>query len=580
VVYAFSAAPDSYQYGNDTNQGDNYLPRNGQSITAGLAATPPGNFATTVNDAIGGTALNNTWETQGYAAFGPRRTLQGYTLGPRYWGKTFFIWPPDPTNDWRKKFFFESDGTTPLDDNNMMFQNSYPGYKDPAGNYVINYRAILNWIKNTGTNPFPSQLRSGYLLFYDQIPTDVPASAYDHTQANSNITDPNQRFWKEYIDWTLGVWRAPTGAVQHTQQPSCSIGPDYVFGTVQINAKPTDGRSMDYQDNVWRPRHRMWFGPMTMIQFLTDVGYLPGTAHDISMYPMKSGVGGALKDIQNNHPNDLVAMLPFSRPQYNNDNPGCGAFNMPQYNLNNDYTAMINSLWLPPNSSATDVRLWDANGVNTPRAHGDFNANTASSYGFMLAYNQFSSSTNLSAPSDGGSPMGGFGRKGTTRLIIYETDGMANEDTQPQNPFQDNGSYNSYYRILRGDAVNGAGYSQTALLQVVESICNRDDGTAISVPTGYPTPPTIKGYATVNKPVIVHCIAFGAIFEASNSIQTSSVTLLQQISTIGGTVFPSSSTDPTNGFKWCIGTLQNRQDRLKTAFLEILDSSVPVSVIQ
>ena len=63
-----------------------------------------------------------------------------------------------------------------------------------------------------------------------------------------------------------------------------------------------------------RPRHRFWFGPMTLIQFLSDTGRLPGTAHDISMVAAKLGVAGALTDIQNNHPNDLVAMLLFNRP--------------------------------------------------------------------------------------------------------------------------------------------------------------------------------------------------------------------------------------------------------------------------
>ena len=31
----------------------------------------------------------------------------------------------------------------------------------PSGNYIINYKAILNWIVNTGPNPFPPQLRAG-----------------------------------------------------------------------------------------------------------------------------------------------------------------------------------------------------------------------------------------------------------------------------------------------------------------------------------------------------------------------------------------------------------------------------------
>jgi len=55
---------------------------------------------------------------------------------------------------------------------------------------------------------------------------------------------------------------------------------------------------------------------------------------------------------------------------------------------------------------------------------------------------------------------------------------------------------------------------------------------------------------------------------------------LQEISTIGGTTFPSSSTDPVNGYKWCIGTIDQRRQKLKQAFLNILDSSVPVSLIQ
>jgi Flp pilus assembly protein TadG len=578
VVYAFTAAPDNYAFGNAAGQGDNYLPKKGFAIVAGANPTPPVNLATTVQDVTGGTAFDNPFETQGYKAYNGGVAFQGYTVGPRYWGKTFFIWPPDPTKDWRKKFFFESDGVTPMDDNSFLFQANSPGYKDPPGNYVINYKAILNWIQNTGANPFPPQLRSGNLVFYDQIPTDVPATAYDHTQPNANITDPNQRFWKEYIDYALGVWRDPGGGVQHVQTPSCSMGPDYQFGTVHVAAMPLapDTRYMDYTDNPWRPRHRMWFGPMTMVQFLSDTGLLPGTAHDISMYPMKNGVGGALIDIQNNHPNDLVAMLLFSRPQFNNDPPNTGQFNTPQYNLTNNYSAMVNSLWLPPNTASADARLWDPNGLNTPRAHGDYNANTTSVYGFMMAYNQFSSSSTVS-----GAGVGGVGRKGAERLIIYETDGMANEDAQPSAGFKNNGAYNSYYRILPGDTVNGAGYSRTNLLQTVEAICNLQTGTPYqTLPPTLPTPPTYPGYATPNKAVIVHCIAFGAIFEASNSIQTSSVTLLQEISTIGGTTFPSSSTDPVNGYKWCIGTIDQRRQKLRQAFLNILDSSVPVSLIQ
>ena len=406
--------------------------------------------------ATGDQHLYANWEKNGYQQY-TSKAFNGYIEGPGYWGKTFFIWPPDPspastdaaatatamkaisaisgaksasgtgtgTNDWRQNFFYNATGSAPLTDNTKLFQdgsgnnnNNGIGYNDPSGNYVINYKAILYWIQNCGPNPFPSVLRSGNVQIYGSIPSDVggspvgPTGPYDHTQANSNITNADQRFWKEYIDWVIGVWRDPTGTIQHTFTSTCSVGPDFRYdstgtittpGTVILNGLPaasgaTHQPYMNYLDNPWRPRHRLWFGPGTMIQFMMDCGYLPGTTHDVSMFPMKQGVGGALSDIQNNHPNDLVAMLLFSRPVYGNDPVGIGKFNVPQYNLNNNYTSMITSLWVPPGSGSlgSDVKLFgDINAVLIPAAHADFDSNTASSFGFMQAYNQFSGSTAL-----------------------------------------------------------------------------------------------------------------------------------------------------------------------------------------
>ena len=64
---------------------------------------------------------------------------------------------------------------------NLSLWSNAGAWNDPSGNYRINYKAILAWIKS-GPNPFPSQLRAGKVLYYSAIPTDVPASAYDHTQ--------------------------------------------------------------------------------------------------------------------------------------------------------------------------------------------------------------------------------------------------------------------------------------------------------------------------------------------------------------------------------------------------------------
>jgi hypothetical protein len=242
---------------------------------------------------------------------------------------------------------------------------------------------------------------------------------------------------------------------------------------------------------------------------------------------------------------------------------------------------MMDALWYPPNSSTTDVRPWDANGVQTPRAHSDYNANTATSYGFMLAYNQMSSSSNLAGIQSNGQTVGGLGRKGAQRIIVLETDGMANEDSVDVGGFGNYGPNNSYYHILPGDVVNGASFNQTDLFQVVQALCNKADGTPGSAP-GFSPNPGYPGYATTAKPVLIHTLAFGVVFEpdAGGSEAANAISLLQQISSIGGTVFPSSSSDPANGYKWIIGDLATRQSKLQQAFRNIMDQGVAVSLIK
>ena len=89
------------------------------------------------------------------------------------------------------------------------------------------------------------------------------------------------------------------------------------------------------------------------------------------------------------------------------------------------------------------------------------------------------------------------------------------------------------------------------------------------------------GYSTVRYPATIETIVFGAIFEPGSSgpYEADAVSLMQSISTIGGTVFPSSASDPTNGYKWCIGTLSQRQQKLQTAFTNALDSDVSIIMV-
>src|SRR5581483_6882300 len=114
---AFSSAPAGYT---TTPGGDTPLKT---SLNAG------GGYAQTVAQFNNNsTTTNATFETGGYAAY-TGSSFKGYTQGPGYWGKTFWIWPPCPqpvssavptlpsalsasfnwsnanVTDWRQRFF-------------------------------------------------------------------------------------------------------------------------------------------------------------------------------------------------------------------------------------------------------------------------------------------------------------------------------------------------------------------------------------------------------------------------------------------------------------------------------------------
>jgi Flp pilus assembly protein TadG len=622
-VQAFTAAPTSYGsqpqgdvpvYNNNTGSGTfaatannifgtNYttsIPKSTSSTTSAADAFENGSTKTSLNSSSqGSNNLANTGYDYLYTQKRPtapsgqdnlgNKGFSGYSLGPAYWGKTFFQWPPDPRgpgtnaanrNDWRYLYFIDSNTNAGVTNNTTLWNSSgvWNTPSSSSGGYQVNYKAILNWIKNIGPNPFPTTLIAGGITYYSSIPTDVPASAYNFANANSAITDPSQRFWKEYIDYCLGNWLDPFGNVQTPGSPTMSYGPDFNWGTVQITAKPTgtppNGSKlayMNYNDNPQRPRHRMWFGPMTMMQYIADTGINPGTARDISTFSAKLGIASVLSDIQVNHPNDQIAMILYNRPQYSNDPAGIGKFSNALYGLNRNYSAMTNSLWYPPNNGTTTITPWDSNGSQVVNSYGDFCSNTTTAHGLMLAYNHLSSSTTLSALN-----AGGLGRVGAKRLVILETDGMANLNTATG--FTSNGS-NSYYNILPGQSYIAANYDQNATLQVVQAICNNSSGAA-GTPNSVVTNPGYPGFATSSKPVVIQTIAFGIVFEINTGTQTNAVQLLQQISTIGGTTFPSSSSDPTNGYKWCIGDLNTRVQLLQQAFSNIMNDGDSISLVQ
>jgi len=161
-------------------------------------------------------------------------------------------------------------------------------------------------------------------------------------------------------------------------------------------------------------------------------------------------------------------------------------------------------------------------------------------------------------------------------MIILETDGAPN--TRAVATLVNQGK-DSYYPIRiynpenLSDTANtewpaGGSYKDSDVYDVVDQICKLETD----------SPP---GYSTKRKPVMVHCIGYGTLFDPSNksSGQTDALTFLQTIQYKGKT---ATSTDPATfpDSRRIYGTNQQRIDRIRQAFTEIMQSGVQVSLIE
>ena len=138
-------------------------------------------------------------------------TFNGYTLGPGYWGKTFFIWPPDPTERLAHALFQLPRRPRPTTRCSGTARGNWQAPLSGSSGYTIDYTAILNFIRNVGPKSFPSRLQSGRIVYYTQIPTSIDTSTWPPT-------DLNQRFWKDYIDYVLGVMQTSSNTYHGHQQ--------------------------------------------------------------------------------------------------------------------------------------------------------------------------------------------------------------------------------------------------------------------------------------------------------------------------------------------------------------------------
>jgi Putative Flp pilus-assembly TadE/G-like len=573
--------------------------------------TARSNYAAHVKDLLNLSTVTNstydlTFETLGYdnvslKAANSNNSFAGYTQGPRYWGKTFFIWPPDPrpSKDWRRQFFFKSDGTTPLDDNSLLW-DSNGNWRAPSGsagvNYKINYQAIFQWL-NANPNPFPPRLRAGRILYYDSMPSGNDNSINARFWNQFPLNDQNERFWKDYIDYVLGLWQYDS-STWYVVTAYTGYGNDYSWGTPQIVAKSslTSGGPglpppyMNYQDNPKRPRLHFWFGPMTMVDFLGNYNlwgpssyqqfcWWPGTCHEAPLYACKLGIRASLDDMKNNHPNDLVSLIMFSVPMSSSNDTSQGRrFNRVRAPLGRNYQRMTDSLWYPPvtiDNPGTELRPYDAGNLDTPRAMGG----TCYSMGLMLAYNQFSSNPALRNFNPSPAPTGdagGLGRRGAAKLIIFETDGVPNHSAVAA--LNNAGPGNSYYQIRYNSqspggsefpSVNPLSDNDPTVVSEINTICRQ----IVALESASP-----PGYSTARKKVLIHTLAFGPEVEDNSPDRAAALATLSGMEAIGN--IPAANRIDQVSYKIITGSDDQIVTKLQQAITKIMQDGVQVSLIE
>ncbi|MFL5340906.1 MAG: pilus assembly protein TadG-related protein [Gemmataceae bacterium] len=647
--------------------GDSPLFKNGSSTL----------YATNVTDVVTGSGWNFNWELDGYSRYTSgsltnacsgqtdytSSPFYGYTQGPAYYGKTFFIWPPDPrrhlttTNDsalikfflmdanlnspggytatdfsgaitgpplngiynvtttpgshtwpwpndggtslstylltrvfipgglrlltvadtaylrimrlYARDYVIDNTGTTSCDwrvrffgtnDNTKLFNAS--GSLNPPGSTgmssaITTYNAILKWITQS-PNPFPSQLRAGRVKYYNSIPTAITGTWPDY-----GSTD--QRFWVEYIDYVLGFVQTSAGVYQDVSAMA-GYGSDFTWGTLARNTPPTaPGQYMNYSDNPLRPKLRHWFGPLNMIEYLQnynlDVNVAsynikqPGDSYEAPVYVGKLGYLGAIDEMENNHPNDWVTIVPYSMPR-SAATGTAGRYNTVACPLGTNYAYARSALLFPFSTinadgtcNNTEVTPYDkdpstnvtpsANFVDIPRADG----NTCFSMALMHCYNQFvltpstdttlrtyTSSTPITFPT---AMAGGMGRKGAQKVVIFETDGLPN--TTATANLVGAGTY-SYYKI-RYDM-----NKETSSEYPVVTVYTNNNATVVSQVTSL-VQQMATDFSTSRNPFRLYAIGFGPVFsgpDANAALQT-----LQSMQYYAGTQSsPTTALDP------------------------------------
>jgi hypothetical protein len=506
--------------------------------------------------------------------------------------------------DWRVRFFTGASGGSGTNSDTVLFNSKTGILNVPSSStYSINYNEILRWLTQT-TDPFPSQLRSGRIKYYGSIPTAI-------TGSYPNYGSTDQRFWVEFIDYVLGFKQTAAGNYVDISAMA-GYGADFTWGTIAINAEPTTGTngvpSINYKDNPARPNLRYWFSPMMLVDFLHNYNLndnygqnyffmQPANSYEAPLYTCKQAFVAAVSTMQNNHPNDWVTIAPYSWPRVGSNGQASGAgsngrFNCVSCPLGTNYNYATSSLLFPFSTinadgscNSTEITPYDpdpatglipsANFVDTPRSDGD----TCFAMGLMLAYNQFavtpSNDTTLrtfvsNSPITFPTGMaGGLGRKGAQKVVIFETDGLANCGASASLATASSGY--QYYQI-RYDMNNPTGSEYP-------SINPQDINNSTVLSQVYSLVTQMQTtYSTSRNPFRLYAIGFGPVFNSGAPDAAGALSTLQNMQYYAGTQSSASTALPSN--QVITGTDSQMLTNMTSAYTSILQNGVQIALIK
>jgi len=535
----------------------------------------------------GGSSLSTYLTTNVYIPGGSRKLLttdSQYQKIMRLYNWNYVIDTLGTTPcDWRVRFF----GTN---DNTKLFDNSTPGDLNiPGGStYTINYNEILRWIAQS-PNPFPTQMRAGCIKYYGSIPTAITGSwpSYGST---------DQQFWVEFIDHVLGFRQTSSGVYTDISNIA-GYGGDFNWGTIARTAPPSATQYMSYTDNPQRPSLRYWFSPILMVDYLHNYNMYEnvsnfyvmqaGDSYEAPIYTARQAYQAAIDTVRNNHPNDWFTLVFYSQPR--DSASSLHRFNNVASPLGMNYKYASRALFFPysttnanGSTNSTEITPYDAdpvtgnipsaNFVDTPRPKGD----TCFAMGLMLCYNQFAvtpttdttlrtfvSSSPITFPTG---MAGGLGRKGAQKVVIFETDGLANATATAS--LVNAGTY-KYYQI-RYDMNNPNSSEYPSTVQT-----NLNDPTTVNQVYSLITQ-LVTDYSTSRNPFRLYTIGFGSVFQGVNA--SSALTTLQTMQYKAGTQASASTALPSNQI--ITGTDTQMSTNMIDTFTQILENGVQIALIK